>query len=106
LCKKLCSHISFDKFEETITYIREQKLCEAVRVFFSIHDYGYSVIDILDYFFNFIKQTDVMNEDEKYNSIPIICKYITIFHNVHEDSIELALFLGNLCNVLKSNIEK
>jgi len=46
-----------------------------------------------------------MSEDEKYNSIPIICKYITIFHNVHEDSIELALFLGNLCNVIKSNIE-
>jgi DNA polymerase III gamma/tau subunit len=105
LCKKLCSHISFDKFEETITYIREQKLCEAVRVFFSIHDYGYSVIDILDYFFHFVKQTHLMNEDEKYKSIPIICKYITIFHNVHEDSIELALFLSNLCNVLKSNIE-
>jgi DNA polymerase III delta prime subunit len=105
LCKKLCSHISFDKFEETITCIREKKLYEAVRIFFSIHDYGYSVIDILDYFFNFVKQTDVMSEDEKYNSIPIICKYITIFHNVHEDSIELALFLGNLCNVIKSNIE-
>lgn len=105
LCKKLCSHISFDKFEETITCLRDEKLGEAVRVFFSIHDYGYSVIDILDYFFHFVKQTHLMSEDEKYKSIPIICKYITIFHNVHEDSIELALFLSNLCNVLKSNIE-
>lgn len=106
VCKKLCSHISFEKFEETVQYIREDKLSDAIQVFFDIHDYGYSVIDILDYFFNFVKQTTLLNEDEKYKTIPIICKYITIFHNVHEDSIELSLFLKNLCNVLKSNIEK
>jgi len=105
LCKKLCSHISFDKFEETIAHVREQKLSEAISVLFSIHDYGYSVIDILDYFFNFVKQTRTMTEDEKYKIIPVICKYITIFHNVHEDAIELSLFLNELCNVLKSDIE-
>ena len=60
------------------TCIREKKLYEAVRIFFSIHDYGYSVIDILDYFVNFIKQTDVMSEDEKYNSIPIIIITLTL----------------------------
>jgi DNA polymerase III delta prime subunit len=102
ICKKLCSHISFDRFEEIIQYIREEKLSEAMQVFFDIHDYGYSVIDILDYFFNYIKQTKLLTEDEKYKTIPIICKYITIFHNVHEDAIELALFLNNLCNVLKN----
>jgi DNA polymerase III delta prime subunit len=106
LCKKLCSHISSDKFEEIINYIRKEKLSEAIQVFFDIHDYGYSVIDILDYFFSYVKQTKLLNEDEKYKTIPIICKYITIFHNVHEDAIELALFLNNLCNVLKTNIEK
>jgi len=44
-------------------------------------------------------------EDEKYKTIPVICKYITIFHNVHEDAIELSLFINDLCNVLKSDIE-
>jgi hypothetical protein len=86
-------------------YIREKKLSEAIGVFFSIHDYGYSVIDILDYFFNFVKQTKTLTEDEKYKVIPVICKYITIFHNVHEDAIELALFINNLSNVLKTDIE-
>ena len=47
---------AFEKFEETIKFIREEKLSDAIQVFFDIHDYGYSVIDILDYFFNFIKQ--------------------------------------------------
>jgi len=50
---------------------------------YHIHDYGYSVIDILDYFFTFVKMTNVMSEEEKYRVIPYLCKYITIFHNVH-----------------------
>ena len=53
-------------------------------------------MDILDSYFLFVKNTDKLNEDEKYNIIPIICKYITIFHNIHEDEIELALFTNNL----------
>jgi DNA polymerase III gamma/tau subunit len=105
LCKKLCSHISFDKFEETIVYLRNENLIGAIGLFFSIHDYGYSVIDILDYFFVFVKQTKNLSEDEKYKIIPVICKYITIFHNIHEDAIELALFINELCNVLKTHIE-
>jgi hypothetical protein len=38
--------------------------------------------------------------NEKYTIIPIICKYITTFHNVHEDEIELALFTNNLIQML------
>ena len=53
-------------------------------------------MDILDFFFVFIKQTDSLDEMTKYQMIPIICKYITIFHNVHEDVIELAFFTNQL----------
>jgi len=67
---------------------------------YGIYDYGYSVIDILDYFFIFVKSTTLLNEDEKYNIIPLLCKYITIFHNVHEDVIELALFTNSINKVL------
>ena len=38
----------------------------------------------------------MLNEEEKYKIIPLICKYITMFHNIHEDEIELALFTNNL----------
>ena len=37
-----------------------------------------------------------LREDEKYKIFPLICKYITIFYNIHEDQIELALFTNNL----------
>ena len=99
-CKKLCNIISVDYFEKYIEYIKTGNITEAINILYSIHDYGYSVIDILDYFFNFVKTTESLNEDEKYTIIPIICNYITIFHNVHEDCIELALFSNNIYKVL------
>ena len=57
-------------------------------------------MDILDNYFLFVKITDLLTEEQKYNIIPIICKYITIFHNIHEDEIELALFSNNICSII------
>ena len=96
LCKSICSNISFRKFELYLNYLREGKLQPAIEILYNIYDYGYSVIDILDYFFNFIKITNIIDEETKYRMIPFLCKYITIFHNLHEDCIELALFTNNL----------
>ena len=53
-------------------------------------------MDILDTYFTFIKKTSIVNEEIKYKIIPIICKYISIFYNLHEDEIELSLFTNNL----------
>lgn len=100
LCKKLCSNISFQIFESYIQYIRKGEIYNAVRVFYEIHDYGYSVIDILDYFFTFIKTTKMVNEEEKYRIIPILCKYITVFHSIHEDVIELSLLTNKVFECL------
>jgi len=100
-CKKLCNIVSMQQFEEYIRYIKSGNIAKAIHVLYDIHDYGYSVIDILDYFFSFVKTTNDLSEDEKYIIIPIICNYITIFHNVHEDSIELALFSNNIYSVLR-----
>jgi len=96
LCKKLCSNISFQNFENYIEKIKSHDLSGAIDILYNIHDYGYSVIDILDYFFTFIKITTIIDEETKYKIIPLLCKYITIFHNLHEDCIELALFTNNL----------
>ena len=54
LCKKICSSISFQEFENYLNSIKEGKLQEAIRILYNIYEYGYSVIDILDYFFTFI----------------------------------------------------
>ena len=51
-------------------------------------------------YFLFVKLTNLLTETQKYNIIPIICKYITNFHNIHEDEIELSLFTNNLIKIL------
>ena len=68
---------------------------------YHIHDYGYSVIDILDYLFAYVKFTDIIDEELKYKITCLLCKYITIFNNIHEDCIELALFTNNLYKLFK-----
>jgi len=96
----LCSNISFQIFESYTKHIKTGQLNPAIKLIYDIYDKGYSVMDILDNYFVFIKSTDILNENEKYMIIPYICKYITIFHDIHEDEIELALFTNNLCQTL------
>ena len=93
---QLCSNINFLKLEEYTECVKNKQLSEAIQIIYDIFDKGYSVMDILDCYFVFIKNTSLLTEDEKYSVIPIICKYITIFNNIHEDEIELAMFTNNL----------
>jgi hypothetical protein len=77
----------------------EQNLHGAIKLIYTFSDRGYSVMDILDNYFIYLKTTTLLSESEKYEIIPFICKYITIFNNVHEDDIELAHFTNNLVNI-------
>lgn len=100
LATNVCTNISFFTFGQYTEHLKSKNLAEAIKLLYSIYDKGYSVMDILDNYFLFIKITPILTEDEKYKIIPIMCKYITIFHNIHEDEIELALFTNNLIQQL------
>jgi DNA polymerase III delta prime subunit len=100
LANLLCSNISFLIFEEYTKYIIDGKLNKAIKLIYDLVDKGYSVMDILDNYFMFIKSTELLTEEQKYIIIPCICKYITIFHNIHEDEIELPLFTNNIIQLL------
>jgi len=100
LANQLCSTISFLIFEDYTNFILSNKLIQAINLFYDIYEKGYSVMDILDNYFIFIKTTNMLTEDQKYIIIPCICKYITYFHNIHEDEIELALFTNDLIKLL------
>jgi len=100
LAIQLCSNISFLNFEEYTKLILQKKIQEAIKLIYEIYDKGYSVMDILDNYFTFIKTTNILTEDQKYNIIPYICKYISIFHNIHEDEIELSFFTNNIMYIL------
>jgi DNA polymerase III delta prime subunit len=102
MCKTLCSSLSTDYFETYFAHLREGRIMEAIRILYDICDYGYSVIDILYYFFTFVEATSILGEEEKYKIIIVLCEFITIFHNIHEDIIELALFSRRLLVILCS----
>ena len=99
-CKRIFSTISFQQFEEFVIKLKENDLICAIKVLYTIYDYGYSVIDILDFFFSFVKVTNLLEEDVKFKIIPFLCKYITIFNNLHEDAIELAFFTNNISKLV------
>ena len=96
LAMQVCTNISFVVFDKYTTCVKEHKLREAIDVLYDIYDRGYSVMDILDNYSLFIKTTNLINENDKYTIISYICKYITVFHNIHEEPIELSLFTNNL----------
>ena len=100
LATQLCSNISFVVFEEYTKSILDKQLLLAIQIMYQIYEKGYSVMDILDNYFTFIKSTAILTEDQKYKIIPFICKYITIFHNIHEDEIELSLFTNNIYQII------
>ena len=102
--KSICTNISFYEFESyTKKWYINKNYKGAIDQIYKIFDKGYSVMDILDCYFTFIKMTDLLDENLKYKIIKLICKYITIFNTIHESEIELALFTYDLFN-LSQNI--
>ena len=97
-----CTNISFNDFNKyTNLCMSYTNLSDASALIYSIYDRGYSVMDILDTYFIFIKSTNLLNENKKHQIIKLLCRYIVIFYNVHEDEVELALFTNNLINILE-----
>lgn len=100
LAVQLCSNISFLIFEEYTNLLLQKDLKNAIQLINDLYDKGYSVMDILDNYFVYVKSSMYLNEDQKFKIIPCICKYITIFHNIHEHEIELALFTNDIIKIL------
>jgi DNA polymerase III delta prime subunit len=100
MCRQICSAIPLERYDTYLSYLRKGELKEAIDILYEIYDYGYSVIDILDYFFTFVKYSSQLQEDDKYKMIRVLCEYISVYHNIHEHPIELALFTGELAPIL------
>lgn len=97
---KICSDIDIYTLEQYTDYVKNGDINNAIKVIYSIANDGYSVMDILDNYFMFLKNTDKLSENDKYKVVPFICKYITAFHEIHENDIELPLFTNNIISIL------
>lgn len=64
---------------------------------------GYSICDIFDEMFNFVKNQEnspIFTEESKYKIIKLISKYILILNTQHEENIELYFFSNKLMKLL------
>jgi len=101
ILEHICTNISFTTFESFTSLIKQKELQKSVELIQQLYDVGYSVLDILDNYFFYIKYTHLLTDNEKYKITPLICKYITIFNDIHEDDIELTLFTNDLIDQLQ-----
>ena len=98
--KEICTNISFYEFENyTKAWYKEKNLKKSIKLIYSIYNKGYSVMDILDSYFSFIKITNIIDEPVKYKIIIFILKYIAVFHTLHENDIELIIFTNELLKI-------
>ena len=101
--ENIINNILMNDFKEYINYCKENNIEGAIKKIMSLYDNGYSVIDILYYFFIYIKNYSVLDEIFKHKIIKNICIYINNFHNIHEDSIELYFLTSKICNSFLNN---
>ena len=100
LLKNLCSNLSFFVFKNyTKEWYINKNFKNAMKIILNIYKEGYSIIDILDFYYIYIKKSKIVNIN-KFKIIKIISKYINIFYTLHEKEIELYFFTNELINLI------
>ena len=106
LINKICSNISYEIFDNFTNMLLKKNTTSAINILYNLYDCGYSTMDIYDNYFLYIKNTSILCCDNmRYEIIKLLCEYITIFHNVHEDEIELALLTNDIIKTVIIPIE-
>ena len=88
----LCSNISYFSLENYTKLCIQNNFNESLKILYNFYNIGYTLMDFYDQYFIYIKYSNILNNNQKIIINKILCKYISIFYNVHEDPIELAFF--------------
>ena len=100
----ICSNINYKFFEDFISHCCNNNIQEASDILYTLSDKGFSVMDILDALMQYVKRSSEISETSKYALMPVVCKYISIFHEIHEDDIELILLTRDIVKLLSRKI--
>jgi DNA polymerase III delta prime subunit len=90
-----------DLFETFTKHVFLKKNNECVQCINQLYVDGYSVMDILDMYYQYIKCSTVQ-EPYKYELIKSICKYIIFYNTIHEHQIELIFFVNDCINKISN----
>lgn len=89
-------------FDNYINFCKENNYTKSIELINYLYLNGYSVIDIIDEFFNYIKNFSNLNDEIKYKIIKLLSYNINIFNNLHEDKIELIFLTNNIIKILNN----
>lgn len=99
IIKQCCTLIKFDILEEYFTLCKKKHLKPAYRYLLKIIDNGHSVLDILNEIYNYNKNSNILDEKQKYRICKIISDYIIVFITIHEEELELLLFTKEVIDI-------
>lgn len=104
LLENITCNIMINDMNKYIELCKQDNLKVSIDHILNMCNNGFSVIDILEELFMYIKYYSDLDDKYKYSIIKLICKYINIFHNIHEDQIELIFLTNNIKNIFNKNI--
>jgi len=102
ICKNLETNICIDVWNKYSILCKEGKLAEVKQLLDEINRLGFTVLDILDSYYIYIKHSDIFSEEISYEILKLIMIYTHHFYLYKEDSI-LLLFFTNKLILLLSN---
>jgi DNA polymerase III delta prime subunit len=100
--ENIISNITIDYFDLYIKYCKNNNYKESFEHILKFVDNGYSVIDIIEDFFLYIKNYSNLDDKYKFEIIKVICSSINIINNINEENIELIFLTNNIINILNS----
>lgn len=99
----LCDGINSTSFDTYTKYCIEQNYADAIQLITEIYHNGYSIIDILDEYYIYLKNRHLLPDIDTYSIIIHISSYITNFYNYFEHEIELIFFTNKLIQCIHNN---
>lgn len=97
--QNILTNIGYDIFDNIIKYCKEKNKIIVYNEFYKMYEKGYSIIDIFDFFYKFIKKNNHIDESIKYKIIKLLCEYISISDSINELDTEILLFSYELVEI-------
>lgn len=94
------TNILIRDFDNYINLCKNSKYKEAFNFIINFYNNGFSVIDILDDLYIYIKIHSNLQDEKKFMLLKYICNYVNIFNNIHEHEIELIFLTNNIIILL------
>lgn len=102
LMRTITDGLHTHQFKKYIDFCKEFKYKEALNIVLSIHQNGFSLVDIFDELYLYIKTLN--NDQEMYKILSVVSIYMKNTHNDHDHPLELIYLTNKLILYFKYNI--